>query len=231
MTRCSWLSLLITLTLVGCSRTTEEQTVPTYDAATFFETTSITGASFSADESQILMSSDETGIYNVYAQPYAGGDPQQLTRSTTNANLSVSWFPEDDRFLFTADEGGNELNHLFVQSPAGEVTDLTPGENLKAMFAGWSKDHRHFWVMTNERDPQFFDVYRYSTTDYERSLVFQNDEGWMPAGGSDGAVGRNTVVRRSGKEEIVPGSARISLAAGDRLRIETPGGGGYGTPR
>ncbi len=50
------------------------------------------------------------------------------------------------------------------------------------------------------------------------------------AGGADGASGRNTVLRSDGTEEIVPGSARISLAAGDRLRIETPGGGGYGSP-
>ena len=50
------------------------------------------------------------------------------------------------------------------------------------------------------------------------------------AGGGDGAVGCNTVLRRDGTEEVVPGSARISLAAGDRLRIETPGGGGYGPP-
>jgi N-methylhydantoinase B len=47
------------------------------------------------------------------------------------------------------------------------------------------------------------------------------------AGGGPGAVGRNTLVR-SGREEALPGKVRLDLKAGDRLRLETPGGGGYG---
>lgn len=48
-------------------------------------------------------------------------------------------------------------------------------------------------------------------------------------GGAPGASGRNTVVRR-GVEEPVAGKAWLTLGAGDRLRIESPGGGGYGPP-
>jgi N-methylhydantoinase B len=44
-------------------------------------------------------------------------------------------------------------------------------------------------------------------------------------GGADGAVGRNLV---NGVE--VPAKASGELGRGDRLRIETPGGGGYGAP-
>ena len=50
------------------------------------------------------------------------------------------------------------------------------------------------------------------------------------AGGAPGEPGRNTVLRRSGEVEPAPGNARLQLEAGDRLRIETPGGGGFGTP-
>lgn len=45
------------------------------------------------------------------------------------------------------------------------------------------------------------------------------------AGGRPGAVGRNLL---SGSE--LPAKASGSLKPGDRLRIETPGGGGYGAP-
>lgn len=188
MTRQPWLSVLsifFACLLAACAPQSEERTVPTYDAATFHETTTIFGASFSADESQLLIGSDESGIFNVYAQPFAGGEPKQLTHSTTDAHFAVSWFPEDDRFLFRADTGGDELDHLFVQDADGNVTDLTPGEHLKASFAGWSKDHQSFWVQTNERDPKFFDVYRYTASDYERSLVFRNEDGWQPGAVSD----------------------------------------------
>ena len=45
------------------------------------------------------------------------------------------------------------------------------------------------------------------------------------AGGEDGAPGRNLL-----NGEPLPSKAAGELAAGDRLRIETPGGGGYGEP-
>jgi 5-oxoprolinase (ATP-hydrolysing) len=50
-------------------------------------------------------------------------------------------------------------------------------------------------------------------------------------GGQPGAAGRNTVTRADGRREDLPGCARVEMAAGDVLQIETPGGGGYGTPR
>ncbi len=46
-------------------------------------------------------------------------------------------------------------------------------------------------------------------------------------GGSAGERGRNTLIR-DGKSEKLPGKIQMTLKAGDRLRIETPGGGGYG---
>lgn len=48
------------------------------------------------------------------------------------------------------------------------------------------------------------------------------------AGGAPGAVGRNWIARRDGRIEAVAGVATITVAAGDVLIIETPGGGGYG---
>jgi N-methylhydantoinase B/oxoprolinase/acetone carboxylase alpha subunit len=48
-------------------------------------------------------------------------------------------------------------------------------------------------------------------------------------GGAPGQPGRNTLIR-DGVETVLPGKARRTLAPGDRLRIESPGGGGYGSP-
>jgi len=50
------------------------------------------------------------------------------------------------------------------------------------------------------------------------------------AGGAPGQAGRNTLIR-DGVETTLPGKVRLTLAPGDRLRIESPGGGGYGKPR
>jgi N-methylhydantoinase B len=50
------------------------------------------------------------------------------------------------------------------------------------------------------------------------------------AGGMAGAPGRNTLLRADGSSTTLPGQCTIELAAGDALRIETPGGGGHGAP-
>ncbi len=47
------------------------------------------------------------------------------------------------------------------------------------------------------------------------------------SGGADGQPGRNVLIRDF-KETVLPGKVRLSLRAGDRLRIETPSGGGWG---
>jgi len=50
------------------------------------------------------------------------------------------------------------------------------------------------------------------------------------AGGGAGARGLNLLIPPGGEPEVLPGCFERQLAAGDRLRIETPGGGGYGAP-
>jgi 5-oxoprolinase (ATP-hydrolysing) len=49
-------------------------------------------------------------------------------------------------------------------------------------------------------------------------------------GGGEGAPGRNAVERAGGAREELPGRASLRLQAGDRLVVETPGGGGFGAP-
>jgi dipeptidyl aminopeptidase/acylaminoacyl peptidase len=168
----------------GAAQTKASQPVR-YTARQFFETTAFgmaapEGIAFSRDGRSLLIHSDRSGVFNVYALPVAGGDPVQITRSTTDATLAASYFPDDDRVLFSADQGGNELNHLYVRLADGSVRDLTPGQNLKAEFMGWNADGRTFYVSTNERNPQMFDVYAYDSTSYERRMIFQN-EGFIPA--------------------------------------------------
>jgi N-methylhydantoinase B len=47
------------------------------------------------------------------------------------------------------------------------------------------------------------------------------------AGGAAGARGRNTLLRR-GRAQRLPSKVSLRVESGDRLRIETPGGGGWG---
>ena len=159
-----------------------------YSARTFYENIQYQGASFSSDESRILFSSDATGIFNLFSQPVIGGKASQLTWSKTNAVLGVDYFPRDDRILYTSDQGGNELNHIYVLDGDGSVRDLTPGGNLKAQFLSWSGDETSFWILSTERDPKYFDLYLYQVDTYERKLVYRNegDYGTVSAVSRDG---------------------------------------------
>ena len=150
-----------------------------YTAEQFFGTTSYAMASpaghaVSPDGRNLLISSDASGVFNVYLLPLAGGEPAPVTQSADNANFAASFFPADERILYTADQGGNELDHVYVRAADGTVRDLTPGENLKADFVGWSDDGATFYIVSNERDPEAFDLYAYDAENYERRLVFQN---------------------------------------------------------
>ena len=153
-----------------------------YTIEEFLGTTNFSGASFSADGARILVSSDASGIYNACAIATTGGSALPLTHSTEDSIYAVSYFPADDRFLYRSDRGGNELEHLYVQTPDREVTDLTPGANLKAIFYGWAHDDRSFYFGTNERDPRYFDVYEYDVESLQRQLVFPNNDGYDFAG-------------------------------------------------
>jgi N-methylhydantoinase B len=53
---------------------------------------------------------------------------------------------------------------------------------------------------------------------------------WGFRGGAPGAAGVSTLIR-DGVEERLPGKCTHELRAGSRLRIESPGGGGWGEPK
>lgn len=153
-----------------------------YTIEQFLETTSFSGASFSHDNSKILVSNDSTGVFNASSIDVASGKVTPLTQSTKDSIFAIGYFPNDDRFIYTADQGGNELNHVYVHMLDGTAKDLTPGDNLKASFAGWSADDTRFYVASNERDPKYFDVYEYQVDDFSRELIYQNDDGYFPGG-------------------------------------------------
>ena len=88
-----------------------------YSAAQFYETVDHrlaggSGLAFSPDGRFVLMTSDQSGVFNAYAVPVDGGEPVALTTSTTNAIEALSWFPTDERILVISDRGGDGRTRL-----------------------------------------------------------------------------------------------------------------------
>ncbi|MDH5433811.1 MAG: S9 family peptidase [Gammaproteobacteria bacterium] len=197
-------------------KVSQEKVLKTYSTADFFKTISVSGSSLNHDATAVLVSNDQTGIYNAYRYPVDGSAPQALTQSTTDTIFGVSWFPEDDRILYTADQGGNELNHVYVRELDGTTKDLTPGEKLKAMVVGWQSDNSAFFVATNERDARSFDLYRYSAKDYSRELVYQNDKSWSL---SDVSSNGQWLVLREAVSNTDSNLYLVDLLSGDKNEL------------
>jgi len=49
-------------------------------------------------------------------------------------------------------------------------------------------------------------------------------------GGNPGSCGRQWIVRREGEKETLEGMDEAEMYPGDRIIVETPGGGGFGPP-
>ncbi|MFL6538342.1 MAG: prolyl oligopeptidase family serine peptidase [Chthoniobacterales bacterium] len=156
----------------------EKKAVKQYTIEQFMNTERVGGSAFSSDEKSILFHSNKSGIFNVYAVPVTGGDRKQLTNSTKESTYIVAAFPNDARFLYTYDAGGNENSHLYLRELNGTERDLTPGEKTKANFLGWSHDRKSFFFSTNTRNPKFFDVFEMPIADLKPQLVYQDDTGF-----------------------------------------------------
>ena len=78
-------------------------------------------------------------------------------------------------------------------------------------------------------------VREYEILDGEVSLSHRGERHFFSApgldGGSEGAKAHSVIRRADGSEEVIPSKAATTLHKGDRLVVETAGGGGYGDPR
>jgi dipeptidyl aminopeptidase/acylaminoacyl peptidase len=172
-------ALLFSLSMISCSTSEESvEFIPgQYTIEQFYKNKNVFGGSFSSDASKLLVSSNETGIYNAMALRVNGGRTIQLTNSGEESVFAISFFPNDDRILFRSDRGGDEITHIFMLEENGKVTDLTPDEKAKANFFGWAKDLKSFFYGSNARDENYIDLYEMNIEGFDAEMIYKNDEG------------------------------------------------------
>ena len=152
--------------------------VKQYSIEQFYKSTQVGGGSISSDDTKLLVSSNESGIYNAYEIDIVSGQKKALTRSVKESVFANDYVPGTANFIYNADKGGNENDHLFLQKSDATVKDLTPGEKEKASFWGWSRDNKFLYYTSNKRDPRFFDLYKMDTVTWTPILVYKNESGY-----------------------------------------------------
>lgn len=171
--------LAIALIIISCKPSDQDKSIipASYSIAQFYDNIRVTGGSFNHDYSKLLVSSNESGIYNAHALSIDGNNKEVLTSSEKESVFAVTFLPTDNRFIFSADKGGDEINHLYLQQEDGTARDLTPGEKEKAGFAGWARDLKHFYYTSNGRDPNYFDLHKMDIEGFNSEVVYENKDG------------------------------------------------------
>ncbi|RIV42179.1 alpha/beta fold hydrolase [Flagellimonas pelagia] len=166
----------------GCKKEektpTIAETMKTYTIAQMMDNEAIGGGSFSPDKSKLLISSNRSGIYNMYTIPSTGGEMVPISQSDSSSVFSISYFPKDERMLFRMDNNGDEIYHIFVMETDGTHKDLTPEEGARSLFYQWSQDRASFFYGSNKRDKRFMDLYEMDLGTMEPKMVYQNNDGY-----------------------------------------------------
>tara|TARA_Y100000780_G_scaffold94419_1_gene85762 strand:+ start:315978 stop:317861 length:1884 start_codon:yes stop_codon:yes gene_type:complete len=161
------------------------ETMKTYTIKQMMDNEAIGGGSFSPDNSKLLISSNRSGIYNMYTVPTSGGELTPVTMSDSASVFAISYFPKDERMLFRMDGNGDEIFHIYVRDLDGTQTDLTPAEGARASFYGWAEDDMSFYYTSNERNPRNDDIYEMDLETLEPTLIYENTEGYSIDGISE----------------------------------------------
>ena len=154
------------------------ETMKTYTISQMMDNESIAGGSFSPDKSKLLVSSNRSGIYNMYTIPTSGGEMMPVTQSDSSSVFAISYFPKDERMLFRMDNNGDEIYHIFVRDMDGSFRDLTPEEGARSLFYQWSEDKSAFFYGSNKRDNRFVDLYKMDLESMTSELVYENNDGY-----------------------------------------------------
>ena len=168
---------------LACSEQQNSSTKPTKQVASytiddFYNNESIGGGAWNSTANKLLIHSNKTGIYNVYEIDVETGEQTAITSSEEESFFALGYVPNTNDILYTADKGGNEIDHIYLQTEDGSTKDLTPGDNVKANFYGFKDDDSAFYFTTNERDARYFDLYKMDVENWESELVYQNNEGY-----------------------------------------------------
>jgi len=98
------------------------------------------GAAWSPDGSEVVVSTNFTGRYNLWRVAATGSWPVQLTQSDDRQS-NMAWSPDGNWIVFQSDQAGGEIFDLYaVPARGGAVVNVTASEDVSETRANWSPD-------------------------------------------------------------------------------------------
>jgi Tol biopolymer transport system component len=129
-----------------------------YPIEDFMATTRIGGGWFSPDGNTLLFHSNQTGVFNLYAVPVAGGQPTQLTRSRgqTSDVLKVDWdiqsadFSKSGKYMTVAVNNDARTELRVLDAATMKPVPLDVGSDTNVNAARFSADERRMALLVND---------------------------------------------------------------------------------
>lgn len=117
------------------------------------------------------------GRMNVFVKKLSDVEWVNITKIEDRDIASLQW--KNQTLLFTKDFGGDENFHLFAVEKDGQnLRELTPYANTRVQMVDdlESISNEEVIISHNQRDPQYFDVYRLNIKTGTSTLLLENKE-------------------------------------------------------
>ena len=174
-----------TLLIVFLLACTAYPALAQYSVEQYLDIKSARNGKFSHDEKWIVYRSNESGTYQLWKMPTAGGKSQQLTDFSNTVRM-FDIHPTKDLILFLKDKDGDENYQLFLMDMEGKNTEkLIDLPDRRVNSPVFSSDGEKIAFSANFRHKSYFDIYVYDlpTRTYERIREvdgYNLIEGWSP---------------------------------------------------
>jgi len=141
-----------------------------------------TQARISPDGAKLSYIAPVNGVLNVWVGPVENPEAAKPVTNDTNRGIRFhQWAYTSQHILYIQDIGGDENWRIYgVNLETGEVTDYTPIEKVNARIESLSPRAPDKAVIAlNDRNEQVHDLHILDLKTGERTLLIQNDEGFL----------------------------------------------------
>jgi dipeptidyl aminopeptidase/acylaminoacyl peptidase len=141
-----------------------------------------TQARISPDGQRLSYLAPVNGVLNVWVGPV--DDPEAAKPVTNDTNRGIrfhGWAYTSKHIFYIQDKGGDENWRIYgVDLETGVVTDYTPIEKVNAQIVtGSLRKPEKLVIALNDRNEQVHDLHILDLNTGERTLLIQNDEGFL----------------------------------------------------
>jgi dipeptidyl aminopeptidase/acylaminoacyl peptidase len=148
-----------------------------------------TQARISPDGAKMSYIAPVNGVLNVWVGPVENPDAAKPVTNDTNRGIRFhQWAYTSKHILYIQDKGGDENWRIYgVDLETGEITDYTPIEKVNARIESLSpRTPEKVVIALNDRNEQVHDLHLLDIKTGERTLLIQNDEGFLTYTVDDG---------------------------------------------